>query len=381
MSEINQLLFSCEYFTPRSIVQSNALPVIADTEIYFSLRVDPGDLMDDAFLEMMRTFRDYGVEDHFIPWPMVELEDGYYPNTRTVDKFAPIMRANCEWYSAHDFPIPMGMLFDLEPPMDAEGIKSFKYRMDHPYPNPAPPASPRPKSNWLKTVGTIVDTIDENIDLNQFQRDAEKFSEIQAMMHEYGTKAIAVAIPYTYDDLSDGQLFIQNYLMTPITNVEWDMVNFMTFQTGYVEDTKHMINEEEYQHILYSYCKDFVQHWGPERASATLGVTSYETGVRRQWHIDPEIYRCEASACLAAGMKDVGIFALEGVLLSENPREWIDTVMQARAVDFNVDSDKLELAGHVRQIFQAVDFISPTLSYLVKSNKILDIFRALAIKK
>ena len=52
--------------------------------------------MDDAFLEMMRTFRDYGVEDHFIPWPMVELENGYYPNTRTVDKFAPIMRANCK---------------------------------------------------------------------------------------------------------------------------------------------------------------------------------------------------------------------------------------------------------------------------------------------
>jgi hypothetical protein len=158
------------------------------------------------------------------------------------------------------------------------------------------------------------------------------------------------------------------------------MVNFMTFQTGFVDGTKNVINDEEYRHLLFNYGQDWVQHWGADKASITLGITSYGTETIHQVHIDPEAYRLEASACLAAGAKDIGIYALEGILTLDNPKEWIDIVLQAKASDFEVIPEKLEFASHVRRLFQAVDFISPTLNYLVKSGKVMDIIQALTKK-
>ena len=265
--EINRLVFSCEFLTPQSILKKNVVQFIAETGIYFSLRVQPSDLSMDAFLEMMQAFRDNGIEDHFVPWPMIELEDGYYPNTKTVDKFAPIMKANCEWYQDHDFQIPPYMLIDLEPSMSAEAIAGFKAHIDNQDPELSENnEQKKKKSDIMSFVGKLIDDIDANVDLDQFQIASDKFGNIQSMMHDYGTKAIAVAIPYVYDDIYDNQLLIQNYLTTPVTNVDWDMVNFITFETGFVRDTKNIINDEEYRHLLFNYGQDWVQHWEAEES-------------------------------------------------------------------------------------------------------------------
>ena len=116
------------------------------------------------------------------------------------------------------------------------------------------------------------------------------------------------------------------------------------------------------------------------KSSITLGITSYGTETIHQVHIDPDDYRLEASACLAADIKDIGIYALEGILSLKNPKDWIETVMQAKASDFEVNPEKLEFAKHVRRIFQTIDFLSPTLQYLVKSGKVMDIIQALTKK-
>ena len=83
----------------------------------------------------------------------------------------------------------------------------------------------------------------------------------------------------------------------------------------------------------------------------------------------------EASALLAAGMTNLGIYALDGILEQKNPRKWIETVKQARAEDFVIDQEKLEFARMVRRLFQTVDFISPVLNHLVQSGRYKKIFR------
>ena len=31
--------------------------------------------------------RERGIEDHLVPWPLLSIEDGYYPNEQTISKF------------------------------------------------------------------------------------------------------------------------------------------------------------------------------------------------------------------------------------------------------------------------------------------------------
>jgi len=98
--------------------------------------------------------------------------------------------------------------------------------------------------------------------------------------------------------------------------------------------------------------------------------------VRQRLVTDPDIYRLDCSALLAGGMTNVGIYALDGVLQQPDPAGWINRVKQARAYNFSPDPDLLEFAGHIRRVYQAIDFLSPALVYLVKSGRAMDAIRA-----
>ncbi len=371
---LRRLLFSCEFLTPKELVEKKGVELMADTGAYFSSRTLYKDLESPHFKEMLKKFKDLGIEKHFIPWPMLNVEDGYYANTKTVDKFSMLVKKTLDWYCDHGIEVPDGMLIDLEPSTDPEAAKKAEqYRLE---------GKPPEKKGFdaMAVVGKIIDQIDE-IDENLFEESSRKFSEMQDMMHGYGTKAIAVALPLAYEDIFDNRLLIQNFMTCPVTSVKWDMINFMIFNTDYVAPTKGIITNEEYRHLLYAYGKEFVDRWGAEKASICLGITN--TGITdiRATQTDPALYKQEVGALLASGIQDVGIYALDGVLQQPDPKGWIETVMSGKASDFKVDKEKLEVANLVRRAFQAVDFITPIGKYLVDSGKIMNIMQMFLDKK
>jgi hypothetical protein len=158
------------------------------------------------------------------------------------------------------------------------------------------------------------------------------------------------------------------------------MINFMIFNTDYVAATKGFISHEDYRHMIYDYGKEFVEKWGAEKSSITLGITNVGIADVRAVQLDPELYRLEASALLAAGMQEVGIYALDGVLEQENPKEWILTVKKANAADFKVDPKRMEFIHHARKVLQVLDQLTPTIKYLVDSGKIMEILQAVLKK-
>jgi hypothetical protein len=324
---------------------------------------------DSDFKAMLGAFKDLCIEKQFIPWPMLEVEDGYYANVKTASKFSKMMRGLLDWYSTNNFESPLGVVIDLEPSTDPEEAKKAEaFRLEGKKPE-------KKGMDLMATVGKIIDQIDESMDPAVFEAGSREFTTMQDMMHGYGTKAIAVALPLAYEDIFDNKLLIQQFMTCPVTSVDWDMINFMIFNTDYVAATKGLISNEDYRHLIYSYGKEFIQKWGKEKPSITMGITNVGITDIRAIQVDPELYRLEASALLAAGMGNMGIYAIDGVLQQPDPKAWIETVKKAKAKDFTPVPDKLEMANHVRRVFQALDFIFPVGQYLVKSGKIMNIIQ------
>jgi hypothetical protein len=280
-----------------------------------------------------------------------------------------MMKKTLDWYCDNNFEAPLGVVIDLEPSTDPEEVKKAEaFRKEGKKPE-------KKGLDIMSTVGKIIDQIDGSMDPAVFESGSREFTAMQDMMHGYGTRAIGVGLPLAYEDTIDGKLLVQQFMTCPVTSVEWDMINFMVFNTDYVAATKGLISNDDYRHLLYVYGKEFIQKWGKVKPSITMGITNVGIADIRAVQTDPELYRLEASALLASGMVNTGIYALDGVLQQPDPKAWIETVKRAKASDFKPEPDRIEMANNIRRVFQAIDFIYPVGQYLVKSGKIMNIIQ------
>ena len=184
-------------------------------------------------------------------------------------------------------------------------------------------------------------------------------------MHGYGTKALCVAIPFAADDVKDGDTLFQQFLTTPIQTVDWDLVNYMFFDTALVEGTKGFIDHDDFVHAAYVYCQEFVKLHG-DKASITFGITGFGTEIM---DADPQHYLADFNAALAAGITKIGIFCLENVLMlgEQKYREFFETLNTADGT-FTPDPERLQFAKMIQRLVEAIDFVLPVAAYLVKSG-------------
>ena len=97
MTKIDRLLFSCEFLTPKDIVEKKAVELLRDTNTGFSLKQSYQELEGNDFKVMLGKFKEYSIEQNFIPWPMLPVEDGYYANEISVDKFSDLVKKTLDW--------------------------------------------------------------------------------------------------------------------------------------------------------------------------------------------------------------------------------------------------------------------------------------------
>ena len=107
-----------------------------------------------------------------------------------------------------------------------------------------------------------------------------------------------------------------------------------------------------------------------------MGITNVGIADTRAVQLDPELYRLEVSALLAAGMEAVGIYALDGVLEQPDPKQWIMTVKNAKPEDFKIEPSRMEFIKQARKAIQIIDQLTPIIHYLVDSGKLMEILQA-----
>lgn len=384
--------FSCEFMSPKEILEFKVPEKMQEHNFGLFLKLfDDG--LDAQYKQLLQTCQDLDVYHGFFPWPLLKVEDGYYPNEFTVDKFREQVKKLCSWTAENGFDQPPYILVDLEPSADpsvatnAEEVREKQLqRLRDPkgvkqaVADETAKAEKKAKSGGLDVmgfVGKLIDMIDENVDEDRFMENSQQFNELVDTMHDYGTKALAVALPWTFDDLKDGRYLVQDFMTVPIHTVNWDMVNYMCFSTDIVDKTKGVVTHDEFCHLLYSYAKDFKQYHESRGAQGSIccGITNYGIQDTSAIQVDPELYRKEFDAVIAGGLDQLGIYALEGVLVLDDPDAFFETVGSASG-DFTPDPEKLECATMVRRLFEGLDYIAPVLKFLVDSGKVMNIIQA-----
>ena len=187
-----QFGFSCEFLTVNDILELNVPDLMAEYNFGLFLKMYEEDF-DDTFSSLLSKLQELGIYEGFFPWPCLSVDDGYYANEFTYDKFEALVHRIMAWYASNGFPPPPYILVDLEPKMtDTENFKKtdalraqgrLVLRSTAGLENPETPEDgdqdglageagndetparyEKKGIGWLSMAGRYVDQIDENID-------------------------------------------------------------------------------------------------------------------------------------------------------------------------------------------------------------------------
>nr|MDO8118940.1 hypothetical protein [Candidatus Sigynarchaeota archaeon] len=114
--------FSCEFLMVKDILDLKVAGLMKEYDFGLFLKMYEKDF-DASFAELMKKLETLEIEDHFYPWPVLPIEDGYYPNINTVDKFSKMVERMLDWYTANGFRLPAYVLVDIEPDVDADKFR------------------------------------------------------------------------------------------------------------------------------------------------------------------------------------------------------------------------------------------------------------------
>ncbi len=381
--------FSCEFLMVRDILDLNVPELMKEYDFGLFLKMYEADF-DPSFAELLKKLETLGIDDHFFPWPVLPLHDGYYPNINTVEKFTAMIERMLDWYTCNEFKVPEHVLIDIEPDVDVDKFKKTEelrlnralIRLDaagkiipvDPEASNAEVKAERARArnkgnlNIFSTIGKVIDQIDEMSEA-RFEKATRQFQHLVDMMHARGTRALCVALPLSFSDLHDGKNLLQDFQTTPVQTVSWDWINYMIF----AEPFKAILDHNDYVHLIHTYCKDFAAHHG-DKASICFGIT----GFGKEFHqIDPELYLKEFNASLACGVNKLGIFCLENILaLGEDKFRHFCSVVNGADGTFDPDPERLEFARKLRKVWECLDHgLAPAIVHLVKSGRAMHVLQ------
>ncbi|RVU47965.1 hypothetical protein EA187_00590 [Lujinxingia sediminis] len=241
-------------------------------------------------------------------WPLLSPEQGYWPNTTTLPLFAPYIRNLIQELLAREA-VPALAAIDLEPPLDA--LKRLHERVLRPFvPAPPPRHAPhlRPTVD-LPTARTLLD-------------------ELIADLHRLTIPTLGITLPTAAHDLRDGHNLWQRIARTPWMHIDWQLAGIMTYGSMLSGYSRGLLSPADARYIHWRLLRHLHTHFGP-RAHASIGLTG--TGVLgdEPAYSSPTELALDLGATLHAGVHDVAIFCLEGILNDAHPERWFSALTRA----------------------------------------------------
>lgn len=234
-------------------------------------------------------------------WPLLSHTDGYWPGEENAGRWW----SQTEWIldtlaqqNAH----PWGVAVDLEPPIDQV------QRMARAVPG-------------LDVLRLLV----SNLDRSRFERSVRVWNTIAEALHQRRLHSLAVAFSAVASDLNHQQPVWQDLLETPWTQVGWESHGIMAYGSLVTGYSKGMLGAGDARAIHHHLISAIEKQWGAA-SHVSLGLVG--TGVLgdEPTYQTPQELAEDAAAVRAAGITDIGIFCLEGILGKDAPEAWIDAV-------------------------------------------------------
>lgn len=299
-----KLRFWAENITAAEIVEQ-ALPLLKEFDAGVGVSLYEDSLTDENAKAFAR-LKSEGIELTY--WPLLSLPEGYFPNERSVEPFSNLVEYVLEWSSAEGIQPDM-LAFDLEIP--------FWQMQD------LLTASPR------KKLARALSILRENLDLERYLEARNALSSLNDRVRAQGIKTITAVFPWVALELDSEYELLQDLTETPLAGVHWDIFSPMLYVSMLEGLTGGLVSYRDANWLTFITSLRLFSKFG-SRAGASLGVTG--TGVlgNEPAFRYPEGLLPGVEAALAAGIRDISIYNLEGILASGEPRRWLEMIRGAR---------------------------------------------------
>jgi hypothetical protein len=251
--------------------------------------------LDEELDRLCRIYHRAGIP--LIFWPLLPMKEGLYLNKYSVTEYYNYLDVIFDWIESRRQRVA-GLLVDVEP--------------DYQKPDP-------------KSAFPLIDNIWHSLrDLDEaaFNASIAGFKKIIAKIRKHDCQAIGAAMPFVCEDRPrQGQAW-QDYWGGPVASVEWDSIVFMLFGSWFVQMG---MNWPTAHYLIYEYAQTIKKFWR-HKAVAALGVTTAGTGGETALYRSPVQITGAVAAVRAAGVHNIGVYDLKGILESADPGAWFAAV-------------------------------------------------------
>ena len=288
---VSELAVWSEFLPPQEV--RGQLPALARFEADLYLAVQPDDL-GEGLLALLREAETQNVGVRL--WPQVP-DLGIWVNETNAVEFGVFVFELLEWVAANDVTVEW-IIFDLEP--------SFEY------------AEQLRGTLGEEGLAAVLDLLAAHRTPEDFEMARGIIAEIVEQLHSVDVRAMAVTLPWTIDDLADSDADLQDIFDTPLAGIEWDKVSVMAYRPWFSDFLGAPLSPG----FVGSYAESVAARFA-DRAQVAIGNISSPGLLLPQGYSDPFEVTLDVSAARSAGITDVSLYSLDGMVLAGGAERWL----------------------------------------------------------
>jgi hypothetical protein len=316
-----------EFATPQQLLEPQVLSSLSRYDVTLMLAFGPRALTSD-YARLIDTCATEGVELGL--WLLLSDEDGYWVSEANAANYLRRLQAVFAWLQRHRLFVPwIGV--DLEPPLYL--LHQFK---DVPL--------------WRKPLA-LLKIAALHRDYKRYRQAVSTLQQVQQCIQQQGAQSYTAISEILVPDLLSGRDTLQDLLETPVFPIPWDRVSPMIYNSMAVGYSRGLLSWRDMRWELFSSCHELFKRLGP-RASVSIGLTATGKLGDEPFYPHPSAMRPDVAALKAAGIKDVALFNLEGILASPRPEAWWDMVLETPP-EIPPPSTKVKLLHHFLRLLSA----------------------------
>ncbi len=257
---------------------------------------------------VVRTLADAGVSLSI--WPMLADEEGRWANGANASSFARFLGALLKTFDAGPC-APCEILFDLEPALAHARVLAAV----------AGPLAPRAALSLSASLFRVA----ERSCWGTWARADDGCAELRSAVtevHARGMGTAAAVWPLVALD-PPGQALWQSLLGTPVDSLLTRRVSVMLYTTIFEGWSRRALRRRDASALLRAGCDRVVERWNG-RAGVSLGCVGAGALGDEPVYRTPKELAEDVAQARAAGIEDLSLFDLAGVLSRESPEAWLD---------------------------------------------------------
>lgn len=276
------------------------LPMLRRQRVSVTLAVPASRIGDPELASLLRRAAGAGVALRL--WPVLERDQGYWPNETNMELFTSEVSRLLGWLDDEGL-VAEAVVYDLEPALEY----SERIRVLDPM-----------------NRDEIIALMESHLDAGAFEEARALLAASVAEVQAAGLRAVCITFPQVLDDLVDGDDDLQDALDIPVRGVPFDEVGLMVYQTQFAQAAGEWIGPP----LISAFAVDAAAHFG-EAAVIALGKVG-DAGIfeaEGEIYQSPEALAADVAAAGAEGIGRVEVYSLDGMVEGGDPEPWLDATI------------------------------------------------------